>query len=385
MNTDGNRGIFLYKVRLIGKSRDWGISAFSFSKMNFFIRNVDAFKIMSYTVLCKRLHEMRRMTVSTIKDVAKLAGVSVATVSRVLNKNGYVHEDTLKKVERAIELLDYKPSTVARSLFNKSSRLIGLVVPNILNPFFPEVARAVEDVAYKEGYTVVLCNSDGSLEKEKQYIDVLLRNNVDGFIVATNLQNSVNYMHLEVPVVAIDRMFNERIPTVYADNYAGSKLATELLVAKGCRNLAHIRGPRNVSPANERYEGFLDAVSKAQLPYTVIDSEMEGAGNEHAAAELLEKHPDVDGVFGWNDLVAVSVVKAALQRGIRIPDDLQVVGFDGISLTEIMFPALTTVAQPIYKMGRKATKLLIEQIEGKHANKEHHCLSVQIIERDTTK
>ncbi|SPT89140.1 LacI family transcriptional regulator [Bacillus cereus] len=198
---------------------------------------------------------------STIKDVAKLAGVSVATVSRVLNKNGYVHEDTLKKVERAIEMLDYKPSTVARSLYNKKSRLIGLVVPNIVNPFFPEVARAVEDVAHKQGYTVVLCNSDESLEKEKQYIDVLRQNNVDGFIVATNPQNSVNYMNLSVPVVAIDRMFNERIPTVYADNYAGSQAATKLLLDKGCKHIAHIRGPRDVSTANERFEGFVDVIT----------------------------------------------------------------------------------------------------------------------------
>lgn len=198
----------------------------------------------------------REKRMSTIKDVAKLAGVSVATVSRVLNKNGYVHEDTLKKVERAIEMLDYKPSTVARSLYNKKSRLIGLVVPNIVNPFFPEVARAVEDVAHKQGYTVVLCNSDESLEKEKQYIDVLRQNNVDGFIVATNPQNSVNYMNLSVPVVAIDRMFNERIPAVYADNYAGSQAATKLLIDKGCKHIAHIRGPRDVSTANERFEAL---------------------------------------------------------------------------------------------------------------------------------
>ncbi|WP_338108286.1 LacI family DNA-binding transcriptional regulator [Bacillus pseudomycoides] len=329
--------------------------------------------------------EWRGKRMSTIKDVAKLAGVSVATVSRVLNKNGYVHEDTLKKVERAIELLDYKPSTVARSLYNKKSRLIGLVVPNIVNPFFPEVARAVEDVAHKQGYTVVLCNSDESLEKEKQYIDVLRQNNVDGFIVATNPQNSMNYMNLSVPVVAIDRMFNERIPTVYADNYAGSQEATKLLLEKGCQHIAHIRGPRDVSTANERFEGFIDVITQYGLSYMIAESTFDPADSERVAMELLEEYPHIDGIVAGNDLIAIGVVKAALQKGISIPDDLQIIGFDGISLTEMMYPALTTVAQPIYEMGRIATELLLEQMEGNQLETEHYRLPIEIIERNTTK
>ncbi|WP_265182907.1 LacI family DNA-binding transcriptional regulator [Bacillus gaemokensis] len=329
--------------------------------------------------------EWRGKRMSTIKDVAKLAGVSVATVSRVLNKNGYVHEDTLKKVERAIELLDYKPSTVARSLYNKKSRLIGLVVPNIVNPFFPEVARAVEDVAHKQGYTVVLCNSDESLEKEKQYIDVLRQNNVDGFIVATNPQNSMNYMNLSVPIVAIDRMFNERIPTVYADNYVGSQEATKLLLEKGCKHIAHIRGPRDVSTANERFEGFVDVITQYGLPYMIAESTFNPTDSERVARELLEEHPHIDGIVAGNDLIAIGVVKAALQKGISIPGDLQIIGFDGISLTEMMYPSLTTVAQPIYEMGRIATELLLEQMEGNQLDTEHYRLPIEIIERNTTK
>ncbi|MBE7149084.1 ribose operon transcriptional repressor RbsR [Bacillus mycoides] len=322
---------------------------------------------------------------STIKDVAKLAGVSVATVSRVLNKNGYVHEDTLKKVERAIEMLDYKPSTVARSLYNKKSRLIGLVVPNIVNPFFPEVARAVEDVAYKQGYTVVLCNSDENLEKEKQYIDVLRQNNVDGFIVATNPQNSVNYMNLSIPVVAIDRMFNERIPTVYADNYAGSQAATKLLIDKGCKHIAHIRGPRDVSTANERFEGFVDVITQNNLSYMIAESTFDPANSEQVTVELLKEYPHIDGIVAGNDLIAIGIVKAALQKGISIPNDLQIIGFDGISLTEMMYPSITTVAQPIYKMGKIATELLLEQMEGNPLEEKHYRLPIEIIERNTTK
>lgn len=322
---------------------------------------------------------------STIKDVANLAGVSVATVSRVLNKNGYVHEDTLKKVERAIEKLNYKPSTVARSLYNKKSRLIGLVVPNIVNPFFPEVARAVEDVAYKQGYTVVLCNSDECLDKEKQYIDALMQNNVDGFIVATDQQNSSNYMNLQVPIVAIDRVFNERIPTVYADNYKGSKQATELLIRKGSKYIAHIRGPRNISTANERFEGFIEVVTNEQISYIIAESAFDPIESERVTKELLEAHPYIDGIVAGNDLIALGVVKAAMQKGIHIPNDLQVIGFDGISLTEMMYPSITTVAQPIYEIGEVATQLLIKKMEGKTLEEKHYRLPVEIIERNTTK
>ncbi|MEH7461356.1 LacI family DNA-binding transcriptional regulator [Bacillus thuringiensis] len=321
---------------------------------------------------------------STIKDVAKLAGVSVATVSRVLNQNGYVHEDTLQKVKRAIELLDYKPSAVARSLNNKSSRLIGLIVPNIVNPFFPEIARAVEDVAHKQGYTVVLCNSDENLEKEKQYIDVLMQNNVDGFIVATSPQNSGNYMNVKVPIIAIDRMFHERIPTVYADNYAGSKQATELLLAKGCQAIAHIRGPRDLSTANERFQGFIDAVTKQNVSYVIVESEFHPLKSESVAYELLEKHPYIDGIVAGNDLIALGAVKAALQKGISIPNELQIIGFDGISLAEMMYPAITTVVQPIYEMGKVATQLLVKKIQGHQLKEEHYRLPISIIERNTT-
>ncbi len=288
-------------------------------------------------------------------------------------------------MERAIELLDYKPSTVARSLYNKKSRLIGLVVPNIVNPFFPEIARAVEDVAHKQGYTVVLCNSDESLEKEKQYIDVLRQNNVDGFIVATNPENSVNYMNISVPVVAIDRLFNERIPTVYADNYAGIQKATKLLLEKGCNHIAHIRGPRDVSTANERFEGFVDMITEYGLSYMIAESTFDPANSERVARKLLDEYPHIDGIVAGNDLIAIGVVKVALQKGIAIPNDLQIIGFDGISLAEMMCPSITTVAQPIYEMGRIATELLLEQMEGKRLETEHYRLPIEIIERNTTK
>ena len=183
-----------------------------------------------------------------------------------------------------------------------------------MNPFFPEVARAVEDVAHKQGYTVVLCNSDENLEKEKQYIDVLRQNNVDGFIVATNPQNSVNYMNLSVPVVAIDRMFNERIPAVYADNYAGSQAATKLLIDKGCKHIAHIRGPRDVSTANERFEGFVDVITQNNLSYMIAESTFDPANSERVAVELLEEYPHIDGIVAGNDLIAIGIVKAALQK-----------------------------------------------------------------------
>jgi LacI family transcriptional regulator len=323
--------------------------------------------------------------VATIRDVAKRAGVSVATVSRVLNETGYVHADTKAAVEKAIKELNYKPNRVARSLYKKSSRLIGLILPDITNPFFPELARAVEDVAHQYGYTVVLCNSDGNLEKERNYLDVLIQNHADGLIVTTNRQNNPNYLDLEIPVVALDRTIHESIPEVRADHYGGGKLATEFLIQRGCTFIAHVRGPSQLGPADERCRGFVDVAEKAGIAYHIVESQFDIPISEQKVSELLDAYPQIDGIFAGNDLIAVAAVKIALKRGISIPEKLQVIGFDGIPLSACFYPAITTIVQPIYKMGKRATELLIQLIEKKCLAAKTHCFPVKLAERETTR
>jgi LacI family transcriptional regulator len=323
--------------------------------------------------------------VPTIRDVAKRAGVSVATVSRVLNETGYVHVETKAAVIKAIKELNYKPNRVARSLYKKSSHLIGLILPDITNPFFPELARAVEDIAHQYGYTVILCNSDGNLEKEKNYIDVLMQNHADGLIVTTNRQNNPNYLNLDIPVVALDRTIHESIPEVRADHYGGGKLATEFLIRRGCSHILHVRGPSGLGPADERCRGFVDAAKKAGIAYHIVESQFDIPIGEQKVNELLDTYPQIDGIFAGNDLIAVAAVKVALKKGLSIPKDLQVIGFDGIPLSAYFYPAITTIVQPIYEMGKRATELLIQLVEKKIVTSKTHCLPVKLAERETTK
>lgn len=327
------------------------------------------------------------MMMATIRDVAKQAGVSVATVSRVLNSNGYVNEDTRVKVTEAIKKLNYLPNDVARSLFKRRSKMIGLILPDITNPFFPELARAVEDVANETEYTFVLCNSDNQMEKEQQYLTALKQKYIDGFIVVSSTLTTEQVHELNVPVVALDRIISPHMPSVSVQNYEGAQEAVQYLMKNGCQKVAHISGPDYVDNAHARKQGYLDMVRDKEwyVDGLVVDGKYELDPAKEAATQLLEKHPDVDGIFVGNDLMAVGVLKAAEALGIKVPENLSIIGFDGIALGETTTPALTTMAQPIYDVGSKAAELLINYIEGIPSVHSNHSFGVQIIERETVK
>ncbi len=312
----------------------------------------------------------RGYDVSTIKDVANEANVSVATVSRVLNNNGYVNEDTRKKVLKAIEKLDYKPNAVARSLFKKQSKTIALIVPDIKNPFFPEIARAIEDVLNNNDYTLILCNSDEHEDKEKKYFDVMKQKYVDGVIIVTSTL-APNYIEKNnIPIVSLDRPIHQSIPSVSVNNYEGAKEAVQYLKAIGCKKIAHVRGPVSVINADERYKGYLSEVCNEPWfsEEFIINGNYNVLETAKATMVLLSKHRDIDGIFSGNDYMALGVLKAATQMGIRIPQDLSLIGFDGIQLCELTSPEITTMAQPIYELGESAAKLLLNMIEGKAVN-----------------
>ena len=208
---------------------------------------------------------------ANIRDVAKKAGVSVATVSRYLNNKGYISEEAKRVIARAVEELNYEPSMIARSLSTKQSTFIGLIVPDIVNPFFPELARAIEDVALAYGYTVILCNSDEKLEKEIHYIKTLQQKYVAGFIVATSHREAEHYTDLDVPIVALDRRIHSSIPYVSSDNREGARIGTEHLLEGGCRHILCMRGPAGLDPADNRFEGFNDAVAGKNIETYVIE------------------------------------------------------------------------------------------------------------------
>lgn len=323
---------------------------------------------------------------ATIKDVSKLAGVSVATVSRVLNQNGYVHEDTEKKVLNAIKELNYAPNLVARSMTKKTSKTIALIVPDITNPFFNELAKAVENVTYVYGYTTILCNSDDSPDKEKHYVDVLRQKYIDGFILASNTLSATEVEDLTVPVVTLDRIISDDVPSVTADNRVGARKAVQFLLDQGCRKIAHIRGPEHFTIPDERCQGYLDMVQQLDWfePGLIVNGlfKMDKAAEE--AYQLMESYPDLDGIFAGNDIMAIGALRAAQMYNLTVPGGLEIIGYDGIPISVMVYPELTTIAQPIYDMGLTAARILIKLIESKPLESLHHVFPVYLLERGTT-
>ncbi|MDC3423281.1 LacI family transcriptional regulator [Aquibacillus sp. 3ASR75-11] len=324
---------------------------------------------------------------ATIKDVAKLAQVSVATVSRVLNSNGYVNPTTKERVNKAISDLNYRPNDVARSLFKGRSKMIALFVPDIMNPYFPELARAVEDVTNQHDYTFVLCNTDDDIEKEITYLNALQQKSVDGIIIVSSTINKEHIQHINVPIIALDRILSSDLSSVTVTNREGAKEATEYLKEIGCERIAHICGPENASNTVQRLRGYLDVVKDED--WFLSSYVVSGGYNFDKAVEvtinLLKDHPEVDGIFAANDVMGVGVMKAAQSLGLRVPEDLSIIGFDGIALGKTTSPSLTTMAQPIYDIGARAAEILIEHINDKELLRKREEFTVKLIERESTK
>lgn len=305
---------------------------------------------------------------ATMRDVAHLAGVSIATVSRVINKKDTVNIETAGQVQKAIEQLKYEPNAVAQGLAGKKMGIIALILPDIVNPFFSELARGVEDVAYRKGLTVIIGNSHDLGLKESHYIKVL-KKCVDGFIFVSNIIREVDVESFRVegiPIVLLDRSQNiASCPVIRSNNREGAKLAVQHLIEQGCGKIAHIYGPQEFITARERLLGYEEAVKGLQgySPSLRVSGDFDIESGRKAVEQLLASHSDIDGIFAGNDLMAVGVLKALRERKIRVPEQVKVCGFDGIALTEITEPELTTVAQPIYEMGKLAAKMLLKEIE----------------------
>lgn len=323
---------------------------------------------------------------ATIKDVAKKAGVSVATVSRAINNNGYVHEDTRKLIDEAIQELNYKPNEVARSLFNKKSRLIGLILPDIRNPFFPELARGVEDEMQEHGFRLIIGNADEQLEKELDYIETFKLNNVNGLISATtNADVMTYYDKLSFPLVLLDRTSDQH-PSVQADGYKGGRLAASELVKRGSRRITLLKGPVELQTARDRFKGAVDELYHAKVHFDVMTTSSFAVEKaEYWSKELFEQFPETDGVIASNDVVAAAILHEAQKLGRSIPEDLQIIGYDDIPFSQFLYPPLSTIRQPAYEMGREAAKLLIKQINGEKLEAKCIKLPVEFIERQTTR
>ncbi|APO45810.1 LacI family transcriptional regulator [Paenibacillus amylolyticus] len=322
---------------------------------------------------------------TTIKDVAQLAGVSVATVSRVINDRGYVHADTRKKVEDAVKALNFSPNEVARSLYKRKSKLIGLLLPDITNPYFPQLARGVEDRMQEQDYRLIFGNSDEDERKEQDYIQTFIQNNVVGVISSTNYPHSSIYENLKIPVVFLDRTSLDR-PSVYADGREGGRLAAREIIKRGSRRITVMQGPSQIRPAQDRFEGAIEIIRDAGLDYRVIQTTSFSINEAGVwAEELFRKYADTDGVIASNDIAAMAVLHEASRIGRKVPDDVQVIGFDDIPMSSLLSPALSTIRQPAYEMGREAAGLLIQLVEQAAIENKNIQLPVSFIERGTTR
>ena len=327
----------------------------------------------------------------TIKDVARESGVNISTVSRALN-NGYgVNEQTRKRVVAVAARLNYRLNRVARGLVTGRSHSLALLVSDIRNPFFAEVARGAEDAAQAEDSDLLLCNSDLDPDKQMQYVRSLLEKRVDGI-----LMNSVSVLDRDqqaqlaacgVPIVLLNRSASSRaFSTVCADNETGGALAAQYLLDLGHRKIAHLTGPRQHGNLTDRTRGFVRTLESAKDPVhpIVIHGRFNFSGGAELTKKLLDDHPDVTAIFAGNDVMACGAVRAILDRGLRIPDDLSLIGFDNIELSSVIHPPLTTIHQPKYEMGRAAVEILLRLARDKERQvPEHRLLGVQLIERQS--
>jgi DNA-binding LacI/PurR family transcriptional regulator len=350
------------------------------------ISNLISARVASFS-LAENLRKVLVIVLVHISDIARMAGVSSATVSRVINGTAKVNGEKAKRVEEAIRETGFQPNEIARSLYKKSSRLIGYIVPSILNVFLNEIGRAVEDEAFQNGYKMILCNSDENPEKEAAYIKMLTGMNADGIIITANNEHlDEEIRNCPIPIVVLDKNAGTRYTaSVQSDNYTGGRIATEHLLECGCRKIVLMRGPQQYSSSQQRFLGYVDACNEHQIQPLFVNSQYSYDEGIRSSREIFERYPDVDGILASSDMVAFALYKVLSTQERRIPDDVMIVGYDDVGLSRLMIPALTTVAQPIEEIGRLCAKLIIEQTEHGKIEKRENILPVSLKIRETTK
>lgn len=304
----------------------------------------------------------------TIKDVAQIAGVSVATVSRVIADKPHVRKEIREKVLAVVEELGYRPNLVARNLRVQQSKIIGLIVSDIQNPFFRYISRSVEDIAYKNGFSVILCNNDEDPEKEKMYLNLMKDQNIDGLILSPTFKASEEFKEvakLNIPMVVIDRRISDfEVDNIFIDNVISSFKVTQHLIENGYKKIGAILGNGSMT-GKERHEGYLKALKETGLKVfsqlTSFTAPREENGYE-AALKLLQSSNPPDAIFTSNSLLAAGALRAIQDQGLEIPKEIALTTFDDTSWARLVRPSITVVEQPAYEIGQTATELLIQRI-----------------------
>lgn len=327
----------------------------------------------------------------TMKDIAEMAGVSKATVSMVMNKkDASISDSTRKRILTIAKEMSYIPNSIARSLSTKKSGTIGIILPDITNPFFSEMARAIEDEAERLEYNLIICNTDNDIDKEQKYIALLLSKLIDGIIFMSGGKSNESITLLKnnnVPFVLVDRYVEG-----YKDDYGvfclnkqGVKAGIKYLYEKGNRKIVFVKGRENLEVSKQRLEGYIDAMKDYGIydEKYIFEGDFNVQGGIIATEKIISCFHNLDAIFYSNDMMALGGMKILLRNGYKIPRDISVIGFDNIHISEVIEPELTTIAQPIYKMGKKACTFLIDVINGDLPVEKQVYFKTEIIIRGT--
>ncbi|MCZ4293396.1 substrate-binding domain-containing protein [Vibrio sinaloensis] len=328
---------------------------------------------------------------ATMKDIARLAGVSTSTVSHVINKSRYVSEEISLRVNSAAQQLNYRPSALARSLKVNRTKTIGMLVTTSTNPFFGEVVKGVERSCYQQGYNLILCNTEGDHERMRESINTLLQKRVDGLILmCSSLEGErieVFEQYPDIPVVVMDwgpMLFTS--DKIQDNSLRGGYLAAKHLIDSGHTEIGCITGPLVKHQALMRYEGYKRALNESGLDFNanwIIEADFECEGGFEAFNKMLAKGRLPSAIFVCNDMMAMGVINAANAKGIRIPEDISIIGYDDIHIAKFMSPSLTTIHQPKYRLGKAAVEALLNRLEKGATDAQVVQLEPTLVERAT--
>lgn len=330
---------------------------------------------------------------ATIKDVARIAGVSTTTVSHVINKTRFVAEATQEKVLAAVKELNYAPSAVARSLKCNTTRTIGMLVTQSTNQFFSEVIDGVESYCYRQGYTLILCNTGGIYEKQRDYVRMLAEKRVDGILVmCSDMTPELMEMlegHSDIPKVIMDwGLEDSQADTIMDNSEEGGYIATKHLIDNGHKDIACLSGHFSKMACKERIIGFRRAMAEANLPVNedwILEGNFECDTAVLAADKILAMDHKPTAVFCFNDTMALGLMSRLQQKGVKVPDDISVVGYDNIELSEYFSPPLTTIHQPKRRVGKNAFEILLERIKNKAHDRRVFEMHPELVARNTVK
>lgn len=320
----------------------------------------------------------------TIRDVAKKANVSVSTVSRVINQKGYVHEDTKIIVEKTIEELGFIPNQLARSLTSRSSKIIGVIVPHIGPSFYGELLEGIESQASAYGYKIMFCNTQDDPDRELEYLKFFEQYNIEGLIIAANFSNKDKLAELKIPVVTVDHILDENIPSITSDNVKGGALAAKKLIEMKAKNILVFRGPSFLLTTMERTIGFLNELKPTKIYADIFDFDLVSPDIK-LIEEIIKNNPHVDGIFTFSDTLAIATLNILQKIGKKVPEDVALIGYDDTPYSKWSTPSISTIHQSVNFMGKQSFINLTRLIRGVELESLHEIIDVKLIERQSTK